>query len=69
MLTINFEAMNAGKTTTLLQSSFNYNERGMRTLLFTPALDDRYAVGTITSRLGLQVEATAFDEDFDFYER
>ena len=43
-----YSAMNAGKTTTLLQSAHNYQERGLNTLLFTPALDDRYGVGQIT---------------------
>ena len=37
-----YAAMNAGKSTTLLQADFNYRERGMRTLLFTTNLDDRY---------------------------
>ena len=36
-----YSAMNAGKTTTLLQSAYNYHERGMRTLILTPRLDDR----------------------------
>ena len=54
-----FSAMNAGKTTTLLQSSYNYNERGMDTILFAPAIDDRYAAGTIASRIGLTASAVA----------
>ncbi len=49
-----YAAMNAGKTTTLLQSSYNYRERGMRTLLFTPLLDNRYGTGRIESRIGLR---------------
>ena len=61
-----FSAMNAGKTTTLLQSSYNYNERGMDTLLFATAIDDRYAAGTIVSRIGLTASAVAFDEHFNF---
>ena len=63
-----YSAMNAGKTTTLLQSSFNYYERGMKTWLFTPAFDDRYEQGMITSRIGLQAKATTFDKQLDFYE-
>lgn len=55
-----YSAMNAGKSTMLLQSSHNYHERGMRTLLFTPKLDDRYQVGRIHSRIGLESEAMAF---------
>jgi thymidine kinase len=60
-----YSAMNAGKTTVLLQSAHNYRERGMTPLLFTPRLDDRYKVGLIKSRIGLQAEATIFDPDFD----
>lgn len=55
-----YSAMNAGKSTMLLQSSHNYHERGMRTLLFTPKLDSRYEVGRIHSRIGLESEAMAF---------
>lgn len=49
-----YAAMNAGKTTVLLQSSYNYRERGMRTLLFTPSIDTRYGTGRIESRIGLR---------------
>ena len=49
-----YSAMNAGKSTVLLQSSHNYRERGMRTLLFTPAIDTRYGSGRIESRIGLR---------------
>ena len=48
-----YASMNAGKSTNLLQADFNYRERGMRTMLFTAAIDDRFAAGTITSRIGL----------------
>ena len=48
-----YSAMNAGKSTVLLQSSHNYRERGMRTLLFTPAIDTRFGSGRIESRIGL----------------
>jgi thymidine kinase len=54
-----YAAMNAGKSTVLLQSSYNYRERGMRTLLFTPAIDTRYGPGRIESRIGLQSGATS----------
>ena len=60
-----YASMNAGKSSTLLQSSFNYQERGMETMLFTAAVDDRYAAGRITSRIGLAAEATCFDADTD----
>lgn len=63
-----YSAMNAGKSTTLLQSSYNYNERGMDTLLFTPKVDDRSGAGKIASRIGLQSFATAINEQFDLFE-
>jgi thymidine kinase len=52
-----YSAMNAGKSTTLLQSSYNYRERGMRTLVFTPAIDTRAGPGRIQSRIGLGGDA------------
>ena len=60
-----YAAMNAGKSTTLLQSAHNYEERGLEVLLFTPKLDDRYGVGKITSRIGLEREAQIFDRNTD----
>jgi thymidine kinase len=63
-----YSAMNAGKTTALLQSAHNYRERGMNPLLFTPALDDRIRIGLIKSRIGLEAEATAFGNQDDLYE-
>jgi thymidine kinase len=60
--------MNAGKSTTLLQSNYNYNERGMDTLLFIPQIDCRHKVGTINSRIGLAAEAVPFDNKFNLYE-
>lgn len=63
-----YAAMNAGKSTVLLQSSHNYRERGMQTLLFTPAIDTRYQKGTICSRIGLSDEAYAFNSSDNLYE-
>jgi thymidine kinase len=60
-----YASMNAGKSTTLLQADFNYRERGMRTLLFTAAIDDRFAAGTVTSRIGLGADAISFERDTD----
>lgn len=57
-----YSSMNAGKTTSLLQSSYNYRERGMNTLLMAPHFDDRYGVGRITSRIGLDAGATTFTD-------
>jgi thymidine kinase len=62
-----YSAMNAGKSTTLLQSAHNYEERGMNTMLFTPKLDDRYSVGEITSRIGVKADAYAFDKNHDLF--
>ena len=56
-----YSAMNAGKTTMLLQSAHNYHERGMRTLILTPRLDDRYGVGVVQSRIGLKSHALVFN--------
>ncbi|NVC94925.1 thymidine kinase [Vibrio natriegens] len=63
-----YSAMNAGKSTTLLQSSFNYQERGMNPVIFTAALDDRYGVGKVSSRIGLQSDAHLFGQDTNLYQ-
>ena len=60
-----YASMNAGKSTTLLQADFNYRERGMRTMLWTAALDNRFDVGAVTSRIGLSANALRFDPDTD----
>lgn len=60
-----YSAMNAGKSTTLLQAAHNYEERGMRVLLYTPQIDDRAGQGVIASRIGLSRQACAFASDFD----
>lgn len=54
-----YSAMNAGKTTTLLQSAYNYHERGMRTLILMPQLDDRHGQGIVASRIGLKASGRA----------
>ncbi|WP_213864618.1 thymidine kinase [Vibrio crassostreae] len=63
-----YSAMNAGKSTTLLQSSFNYQERGMTPVIFTAALDDRYGIGKVSSRIGLQSEAQLFKNDTNMFD-
>jgi len=63
-----YAAMNAGKSTTLLQADFNYRERGMETMLWTAALDERAGAGTIGSRIALSAPANTFDEDTDLFE-
>ncbi|AMG29691.1 thymidine kinase [Grimontia hollisae] len=62
-----YSAMNAGKSTTLLQSSFNYQERGMNPLIFTAAIDDRFGVGKVSSRIGLQAEAQLFSPEDNIF--
>ena len=62
-----YSAMNAGKSTSLLQSSYNYQERGMDTLLLSPLLDSRYGIKKITSRIGLKADAVAFEKQDDLY--
>src|SRR6056300_1075364 len=62
-----YAAMNAGKSTNLLQSAHNYEERYMKTLIFTPKLDDRYGVGKVASRIGLDREAEIFEGEDDLY--
>ena len=57
-----YSAMNAGKSTTLLQASYNYRERGMNTLLLTPEIDTRFGTGKVSSRIGLEAEATTFNQ-------
>ncbi|MFH2132625.1 MAG: thymidine kinase [bacterium] len=64
-----YSTMNAGKTTSLLQSSYNYRERGMKTLLFTAAIDDRFGVGKIKSRIGLEADANIFGPEDDLFEK
>lgn len=60
-----YSSMNAGKSTALLQSSYNYRERGMNTLILSPQLDDRYGTGKVTSRIGLESDAVSFRADQD----
>ena len=64
-----YSAMNAGKTTTLLQSAHNYRERGMRVAILTPRLDDRAGTGVVASRIGLRADAVAFERDDDLERR
>jgi len=59
--------MNAGKSTHLLQSSYNYKERGLNTVIYTARIDDRFAQGKVTSRLGIDADAFLFDHSSDIY--
>lgn len=64
-----YSAMNAGKSTILLQSSYNYKERGMETLLFSPLIDTRYKAGTISSRIGLEATSNPFTETDNLFKK
>jgi thymidine kinase len=60
--------MNAGKSTHLLQSSYNYQERGLSTVIYTAKIDDRFAKGKVASRLGIDADAFLFDENSHLYD-
>jgi len=66
-LYFSYAAMNAGKSTVLLQASYNYEERGMRSLLFTSALYAETDEGRITSRIGINASALLYGEADDLY--
>lgn len=63
-----YSAMNAGKSSSLLQSSYNYQERGMETLLLLPVIGSRYEANSIVSRIGLKAAANTFEPDDDLRE-
>ena len=63
-----YAAMNAGKSTTLLQADYNYRERGMETMLWTARLDDRAGEGTIGSRIAISAPANMYDDGIDLFE-
>lgn len=62
-----YSSMNAGKSTTLLQSSYNYQERGMNTLVYTAAIDDRYGIGKVSSRIGISQNAQLFQSESNLF--
>jgi thymidine kinase len=62
-----YSTMNAGKSTILLQSSYNYRERGMRTLVFGPEIDDRFGKGKVSSRIGLASDAIPFQPNDNLF--
>jgi len=66
-LYFHYATMNAGKSTMLLQASYNYRERGMRTVIFIAALDDRAGKGKVASRIGLSSEAIPFSAADDLF--
>ncbi len=62
-----YSAMNAGKSTVLLQSSYNYRERGMHTLVYAPDIDTRFGAGKVSSRIGLEADAVTFSPFDNLY--
>lgn len=62
-----YSTMNAGKSTTLLQSSYNYRERDMNTLVYTAAIDNRFGVGKVTSRIGISQDAFLFRSETNLF--
>ena len=68
-LYFNFSTMNAGKSTILLQASYNYIERGMQTYLLTAQMDDRAGEGVIASRIGISAKADTYAADDDLFEK
>jgi thymidine kinase len=64
-----YSAMNAGKSTALLQVAHNYEEHGRRVAIFTASIDKRFGSGLVTSRLGPQRAVETFDDQSDFFVR
>ena len=62
-----FSAMNAGKTTNLLQSAYNYRERGMNALVLKPKVDDRHTITSVRSRIGIESDAVNFEAEDDLF--
>ena len=62
-----YSTMNAGKSTSLLQSNHNYKETGLDTLIFLPDETSKLSKGKIVSRIGLCAKAIITNKDFDFY--
>ena len=67
-LYFHYSTMNAGKSSLLLQASYNYRERGMKTYLLTAAIYGNAGKGKITSRIGIEATADLFDENSDLFE-
>ena len=63
-----YSTMNAGKSTELIKVAYNYEERGKHVLTLVPSIDNRYGSGVITSRIGLQRDAMAIDDDTNILE-
>ena len=68
-LYFHYSTMNAGKSTLLLQASYNYVERGMQTYLLTANFDDRAGTGRIGSRIGIGADADTFASNTDLFSK
>lgn len=68
-LYFNYSTMNAGKSTLLLQASYNYNERDMQTYLLTANFDNRAGMGKIASRIGIEAEADTYTQSCDLFDK
>lgn len=66
-LYFSYAAMNAGKSTLLLQAAYNYRERGMEVMLLTSALYRDAADGQISSRIGISADAVLYTEETDIF--
>ncbi len=62
-----YGAMGSGKTIDLLKVAYNYKERNQKVLIYTAKIDNRYEVGKITTRIGIQSDALTFDNKTNFY--
>ena len=62
-----YSAMNAGKTTTLVQSAYNYRERGMNTLVLKPIIDERFSTSIVRSRIGMETDALSVHAKVDLF--
>jgi thymidine kinase len=68
-LYFHYSTMNAGKSTLLLQASYNYHERGMQSYLITAQFDNRVGEARIGSRIGIGADADTFGVDEDLYDK
>ncbi|MFC0215600.1 thymidine kinase [Paenibacillus chartarius] len=62
-----YGTMNSGKSIEVLRVAHNYEEQGKKVLLFTSVVDDRYGIGKVASRIGMQKEAAVVDDDMDMF--
>ena len=63
-----YSTMNAGKSTSLLQSNHNYKENGLDTIIFLPNETSKLSKGQIVSRIGLKAKAVIANKDLNFFD-